>query len=81
MNEKEKYLDMMKKFKEKYPSYIEIKTNEIERNIFNVGETILCINNNFVITDPTHGLKEGLTFGKIYQIESIPWFGPRRAQN
>lgn len=72
MEEIDKYNKMMKDLNNKYSSYIETDNRvEIEPR-WHVNDIVICINNNFIENEPSHGPKEGLSFGAFYKILSIP---------
>lgn len=73
MSELDKYNDSLKKLNEKFSNYEETD-NRVEEivNIWEENDEVMCINNNFMIKDASHGKKEGLSFGKIYKIISVP---------
>lgn len=73
MGENLQYLEALKKLQENFSQYIEIdnRIDEIPKEIWNIGDYIICINNNFYKDDESHGHKEGITIGKIYKIISV----------
>lgn len=71
MNEIDKYHEMMQSLKDNYSHYDEVdNTNEID--IWKINDLVICINNNFIETEPSHGAKKGLSFGYLYKITETP---------
>lgn len=72
MKEIDKYNKMMKDLNDKYSSYVEVDNKKEIVSRWIVGDIIICVNNNFIENEPSHGTKDGLTFGSFYKILSIP---------
>lgn len=73
MNNLDKFNAAVKTLDDKYENYTEID-NRVDEIIvtWEVDDYLICINNNFIREDASHGIKDGLTFGKLYKIISIP---------
>lgn len=65
------YQDILKQLNDKYSQYTEIDNRITEKQKWLIGDNIICVNANFVQNEPSHGAKDGLTEGQLYEILSF----------
>jgi hypothetical protein len=71
MEEIDKYNKMLKDLNNKYSSYTEVDNRVDVKPEWCESDIVICVNNNFIENDESHGHKDGLSLGGIYKVLSI----------
>ena len=72
MEEIDKYNQMLKDLKNNFSQFEEVDNRVVEKKLdWCIGDIIICINNNFIKDEISHGPKEGLSLGFFYKISNI----------
>jgi hypothetical protein len=65
------YQDILDKLNKNFSQFTETD-NRIEPKIkWQIGDVLVCVNANFIKDEPTHGPKDGITEGNLYEIISF----------